>query len=182
MKKIFAMLTVLVAVTAGHAAAQDEPKDFQVAKGVVQAVNHYPYFTVFDDVSVEVDHGVATLHGRVTQPFKKSDLEKQVAKVDGVTRVNNRMQVLPLSSFDDQLRYRVARAIYGNSNFWQYASMANPPIHIVVENGRVTLIGVVQSEVDRMLARSLASQPGAFSVTSQLKTVAEARDEAAMQS
>jgi hyperosmotically inducible protein len=182
MKKTLAMLAMLVALTAGYAAAQDEPKDFQVAKGVVKAVNHYSYFTIFDDVNVQVDHGVATLTGRVTQPYKKSDLEKRVANVDGITRVNNRMQVLPLSRFDDQLRYRIARAIYGNMNFWQYASMANPPIHIVVDNGRVTLIGVVQSEVDRMLARSLASQPGAFSVTSQLKTVAEARAEAATQS
>jgi hyperosmotically inducible protein len=179
MKNTFAMLAVLVALAGGRATAQDQPKDFQVARGVVTAVNHYSYFTIFDDVNVEVDQGVATLTGRVTQPFKKSDLEKQVAKVDGVRRVNNKMQVLPLSGFDDQLRYRIARAIYGNMNFWQYASMANPPIHIVVDNGHVTLIGVVQSEVDRMLARSLASQPGAFSVTSQLKTVAEARAAAA---
>jgi hyperosmotically inducible periplasmic protein len=182
MKKTLAMFTMLVALTAGAAAAADEPEDFQVAKGVVKAVNHYAYFTVFDDVSVQVENGVATLTGHVTQPFKKSDLEKRVAKVAGVTRVNSRIEALPLSQFDDQLRYRIARAIYGNMNFQPYASMVNPPIHIVVERGHVTLIGVVQSEVDRMLARSLAAQPGAFSITSQLKTVAEARDEAATQS
>ncbi len=75
-----------------------------------------------------------------------------------MTQVVNHVKVLPVSQFDDQLRYRIARAIYGNSNFWNYAIMANPPIHIVVEHGRVTLTGVVQSEVDRMLARSLATQ------------------------
>jgi BON domain-containing protein len=68
---------------------------------------------------------------------------------------------------------RIARAIYGNSNFWTYGAMANPPIHIIVENGRVTLEGVVNSNVDRMLARSIASSFGAFSVTNNLKTDSE---------
>jgi hyperosmotically inducible protein len=85
--------------------------------------------------------------------------------------------VLPVSTFDDQLRYRIARSIYGNSNFWNYAIMPNPPIHIVVEHGRVTLTGVVQSNVDRMLARSLATQFGALSVTNDLKTDAEVQAE-----
>jgi hyperosmotically inducible periplasmic protein len=182
MNKTLGMLALLVALAPGLAAAQDEPKDFQVTKNIATAVNRYSYFTIFDDVNVQVVDGVATLTGRVTQPYKKSDLEKRVAKVDGVKQVRNQMAVLPLSGFDDQLRYRIARAIYGNMNFWQYASMANPPIHIVVEHGRVTLIGVVQSDVDRMLARTLASQPGVFSVTSQLKTVVEARAEAANES
>ncbi len=78
-----------------------------------------------------------------------------------------------MSTFDDELRYRIARSIYRNSNFWTYAIMPNPPIHIVVENGHVTLTGVVQSNVDRVLARSLASQFGALTVTSDLKTDAE---------
>ena len=84
-----------------------------------------------------------------------------------------RSRVLPVSQFDDELRYRIARSIYNNSNFWNYAVMANPPIHIVVDHGRVTLTGVVQSDVDRMLARSLATQFGALSVTNDLKTDAE---------
>jgi len=84
--------------------------------------------------------------------------------------------VLPVSQFDDELRHRIAASIYNNSNFWNYAIMPNPPIHIVVEHGRVTLTGVVQSNVDRMLARSLATQFGAFSVTNALKTDAEVRD------
>ena len=85
--------------------------------------------------------------------------------------------MLPVSQFDDELRFRIARAIYGNSNFWRYGSMVNPPIHIIVENGRVTLEGVVNSNVDRMLARSIASSFDAFSVTNNLKTDAEAKAE-----
>jgi osmotically-inducible protein OsmY len=75
------------------------------------------------------------------------------------------------------LRYRIARSIYGNANFWNYAIMANPPIHIIVEHGHVTLTGVVQSNVDRMLARSLATQFGAMSVKSELKTEAEVKEQ-----
>jgi hyperosmotically inducible protein len=165
---------LLVAQTA--VAAQPERKNLQVFNGVAEAVNRYSYFTIFDDVSADVSNGVVTLSGKVTQPFKSGDLEKRVARVDGVTRVVNRIEVLPLSGFDDELRYRIARSIYGNANFWNYAVMANPPIHIVVDRGRVTLTGVVQSDVDRALARSLAGQFGAFSVTSELKTDAEARE------
>ena len=100
-----------------------------------------------------------------------------MARVDGVVAVRDNISVLPVSQFDDQLRLRIARAIYGNSNFWNYGIMPNPPIHIVVENSRVTLTGVVQSDVDRMLARSLATQFGALSVTNALRTDAEVQAE-----
>jgi len=83
--------------------------------------------------------------------------------------------VLPVSINDEALRHRIARAIYGNSAFWNYAAMVNPPIHIIVENSRVTLTGVVQSDVEKALARSLATQFGVLSVTNDLKTDAEAR-------
>ena len=134
------------------------------------------HFTIFDDVNANVKDGVVTLTGRVTMPYKKDDIEKRVAKIDGVRGVLDNIAVLPVSQFDDQLRVRIARAIYNNSNFWNYAIMPNPPIHIVVDRGRVTLTGVVNSEVDRMLARSLATQFGALSVTSDLKTDAEVRE------
>ena len=152
---------------------QDERKDFQVAKDIATAVQRYSQFTIFDDVGANVRDGVVTLTGKVTMPYKRSDLEKRIAKVDGVRSVDDQISVLPVSQFDDELRYRIARSIYNNSSFWNYAIMPNPPIHIVVEHGRVTLTGVVQSEVDRMLARSLATQFGALSVTNALKTDAE---------
>ena len=100
-----------------------------------------------------------------------------MARVDGVTQVHDQITVLPVSGFDDALRVRIARAIYGNSNFWNYAIMPTPPIHIIVEHGRVTLTGVVQSDVDRALARSLATNFDALSVKNDLKTAAEARSE-----
>jgi hyperosmotically inducible protein len=100
-----------------------------------------------------------------------------VSRLDGVKVVRNEIEVLPASSFDDDLRVRISRAIYGNPNFSNYAAMRNPPIHIIVERGRVTLTGVVNSEVDRSMARALASQFGAFAVVSQLKTDKEIREE-----
>ena len=156
-----------------HAESVVERKDFQVAKDIASSVQRYTQFTIFDDISANVKDGVVTLAGKVTMPYKRDDIEKRVAKIDGVKAVRDEITVLPVSQFDDELRYKIARSIYGNSNFWNYAIMPNPPIHIVVERGRVTLTGVVGSEVDRMMARSLASQFGAFSVTSALKTDAE---------
>lgn len=159
---------------AGARALEDAPKkDLQILKEVGTAVDRYTRFTIFDDVNASVKDGAVTLTGKVTMPYKSDDLAKRVAKVDGVRAVQNRLTVLPVSTFDDELRFRIARSIYGNSNFWDYAIMPNPPIHIVVENGRVTLTGVVRSDVDRVLARSLATRFGAFSVTNDLKTDAE---------
>ena len=166
-----------VVLAAQVAGAAPDRKDLQIFNDVSNAVNRYAQFTVFDDVSANVHEGVVTLSGKVTMPYKREDIEKRVAKVDGVTAVKNSIDVLPVSQFDDELRYRIARAIYGNASFWNYASMANPPIHIVVDHGRVTLSGVVNTEVEKMLARSLATQFGAMSVTSNLKTEAEARAE-----
>lgn len=172
------LFSAALALTAQVAlAASPARKDLQVVNDVVTSVNRYPFFTIFDDITATVTDGVVTLAGKVTMPNKSSDLERQVARIDGVLRVINRIEVLPVSRMDDDLRYRIARSIYGNANFWNYAVMANPPIHIVVERGRVTLTGVVQSEVDRALARSLATQFGVFSVKNELKTDAELREQ-----
>jgi osmotically-inducible protein OsmY len=172
------LLAAGVLLSADTALAQPaERKDLQVFNDVAKAVNRYEWFTVFDDVSADVKDGVVTLVGKVTMPYKRTDIEKRVVKVDGVKAVHNKLDVLPVSLFDDELRHGIARAIYGNSNFWHYAASANPPIHIIVERGNVTLTGVVQSEVDRMLARSLVGRFTAFSVTNKLQTEAEAREQ-----
>ncbi len=175
-----AKLVVLVAgllLWAGTSRAQSERKDLQVFNDISASVNHYSSFTIFDDVNARVENGNVTLTGKVTQPFKRDDIEKRVEKIDGVQHVTNRIEVLPVSIFDQELRYRIARSIYGNANFWNYAIMANPPIHIIVDHGHVTLTGVVQSNVDRVLARSLATQFGAMSVKNELKTEAEVREQ-----
>jgi len=176
LKKLFVVATALaMSANVVLAATGEQRKDLQVFNDISKTVNQYAWFSIFDDIDVGVKDGVVTLTGKVTMPYKSSDIEKRVAKVDGVSEVRNRISVLPVSQFDDQLRYRIARSIYGSGHFSNY-SRVNPPIHVIVDHGRVTLTGVVNSEVDRMLARSLATQFGAFSVTNNLKTDAEVRE------
>lgn len=160
--------------TAGEQTA--ERKDLQVFNDIADQVNRYTQITIFDSIAAEVNDGRVVLSGWVTMPYKRDDIEKRVRKVAGVNVVDNKIGVLPVSQFDDELRFRIARAIYSHSSFWQYAAMANPPIRIVVNRGHVALEGVVQSNVERMLARSLASGFGAFDVKNDLKTDAEVRE------
>jgi hyperosmotically inducible protein len=171
-----AVLAGAVALLLSNAVyAQNVRSDARIFGDVVREVVTYPRFTVFDDISGSVAHGVVTLTGDVTMPFKATDIASRVERVKGVVTVRNEIQTLPVSFFDDELRYRIARAIYGNPEFWQYASMANPPIHIIVDNGHVTLTGVVNSNVERARAGNLANSFGAFSVENHLKTDAEMR-------
>ena len=177
-KYAFSLLALSVSLFgfAPSASAQFERRDLQVFNDIADQVNRYTQFTIFDSVSASVDNGRVILDGFVTMPYKRDDIERRVRRVHGVDAVENGIQVLPVSQFDDELRFRIARAIYGHSSFWNYAAMANPPIHIVVNRGRVTLTGVVNSNVERMLARSLATGFGAFEVKNDLKTDAEMRE------
>jgi hyperosmotically inducible periplasmic protein len=161
---------------AAAAADSRHRKDFQVYQDVAASINHYSQFTIFDDVNAAVRDGVVTLTGDVTMPDKRSDIARRVAKVDGVEDVVNQIKVLPASMTDDSLRYRIARAIYGDPNFWNYGIGPNPPIHIIVDHSHVTLTGVVDNETDRTIARSLAYQFPAESVTNDLETNAEVKD------
>jgi hyperosmotically inducible protein len=158
------------------ASAQTERQDLRVFNEIADQVNRYTQFTIFDSVSASVDRGRVVLEGSVTMPYKRDDIERRVRRIPGVETVENGIEVLPVSQFDDELRFRIARAIYGHSSFWNYAAMANPPIHIIVNRGRVTLTGVVNSNVERMLARSLATGFGEFEVKNELKTDAEMRE------
>ena len=169
---------VLCAVACVSTAAfAEQKKDLQVFRGISDQVNRYTQFTIFDNVEADVTNGRVVLSGAVTMPYKKDDIERRVRAVDGVQFVENGIEVLPVSTWDDELRFRIARAIYSNSAFWNHAAMANPPIHIIVKNGHVTLVGVVNSNVERMLARSLATGFGEFDVKNELKTDAEVREQ-----
>ena len=177
MLKKVSCLSVCLALCASVAfGATADRKNLQIVKDVSTSVNRYAHFTIFDDVNAKVTDGVVTLTGRVTMPYKRDDIMKRVADIDGVREVRDDIAVLPVSQFDDQLRYRIARAIYSNPNFWNYALGPNPSIHIIVEHGHVTLTGVVMNDTDRIIARSLVDQFGVMSVKNALKTDAEVRD------
>jgi hyperosmotically inducible protein len=168
---------LVVLALAAPAAAAGQKDNLQVFRDVQKQILQYPHFTIFDSVSAQVENGTVTLIGKVTMPYKRDDIIRRVSKVPSITKVNNQIDVLPVSQFDDELRFRIARAIYSHGNFRPYASMVNPPIHVIVDRGRVTLEGVVNSEVDRMLARSIATNFLAFSVKNDLKTEAEVKAE-----
>jgi osmotically-inducible protein OsmY len=172
--RVFVLVFALGMVPAPGFAGQ-HLENLRILDDVAAAVNAYPQFSIFDDVSASVNDGVVTLTGKVTMGYKRDELQKRVAGIAGVRQVVDQLTVLPVSGFDDDLRHRIARAIYGNSNFWNYAILPNPPIHIVVDRSHVTLTGVVRSEVDRRLAQALATQFGALSVTNALKTEEETR-------
>lgn len=178
MFRTFLLVAAIAAAWASAAAAQPAADDWAVTAALTRAVTTYGRFTIFDDVTLEVSAGHVTLRGKVTMPFKKEEIGRRAQAAAPDYTLSNDIDVLPASVHDDALRKRVARAIYGHAAFWRQAAMANPPIHIIVERGRVTLTGVVPTEVDRALARSLASGLGELSLTSQLKTDAEVEAEA----
>jgi hyperosmotically inducible protein len=143
--------------------------DKDLAQEVAKAVRRYSLFTVFDDVSLEVNNGHVVLHGSVTMPYKSDALEQKVAKVMGVQRVTNKIRKLPTNIGDQRLRSILAYRIYRDSLFREYALRANPPIHVVVERGRVVLTGAVRSNVEKRKAEHIArSTFGVFSVENRL--------------
>jgi len=129
-----------------------------------------PYYGVFDNLTYRVDGGAVTLMGQVTRPTLKSDAGNVVKAIEGVERVDNKIEVLPLSSMDDGLRVAEYRAIYGHPGLDRYAMQSVPPIHIIVDNGKVTLEGIVANQGDKDLAAIRANTVGGvFSVTNNLR-------------
>jgi hyperosmotically inducible protein len=150
---------------------QGQKSESRIAQEVRHQLVMLPYYSIFDDLAFRVDGSTVTLLGKVVRPTLKSDSENVVKRIEGVTQVNNQIEVLPLSPNDDRIRLAVARAIYGYAQLGtRYGNRALPPIHIIVENGNVTLEGVVANEGDKNLANIRANQvPGVFKVTNNLQ-------------
>ena len=144
-----------------------------IEKQVRHELNMLPYVNAFDYMTFTVDdNGNVTLSGQVTNPVLRSDANNVVKRIEGVERVDNEIQVLPLSPMDDGLRVRLFRTIYGYPALQKYELGLNKSIRIIVANGHVTLMGVVDSEMDKNIAGMRAnSVPGIFSVDNQLKVV-----------
>jgi hyperosmotically inducible protein len=129
-----------------------------------------PYFTVFDNISFQVNGYNVVLDGQVVRPVLKDDAERVVKHIEGVQSVENRIEVLPPSPIDDGIRLRTFRAIYGFPALEKYSLGVQKPIRIIVKGGHVTLEGVVDSEADKNVAGIRAnSVPDAFSVTNDLQ-------------
>ena len=168
--RILAGLWLTAGIATMWAAPAPNPAP-SLADNVRKALVTLPFLSVFDNLSYQVDNGVVTLSGEVTRPVVKADAETAVRRLAGVTAVNNQIEVLPLSSFDDDIRLRTLRSLNRTSSLYRYFMGTNPSIRIVVKNGHVTLDGIVQNSMDRQLAFMAANQvSGVFAVTNDLRT------------
>jgi hyperosmotically inducible protein len=133
-----------------------------------------PYYGVFDNLAFRVDGDKVTLLGQVTRPTLKTDSERVVKKIEGVSSVVNQIDVLPASPGDDRIRLAVYQAIYGHTSLNRYALRAVPTIHIIVKSGNVALEGVVATEADKNIAGLQANGvSGVFSVKNNLRVEKE---------
>ncbi|MCI0419430.1 MAG: BON domain-containing protein [Acidobacteria bacterium] len=179
------LIIALSTVPSWYPAAVKDPKDAkpkvqagrdpaQVQRRLEREVRHelvmLPYYDVFDNLEFRVDGGHVTLSGQVVRPTLKSSAENVVKDIEGVERVTNNIEVLPVSPNDDRIRIAVYRAIYGHTALQRYSIRSVPPIHIIVKNGNVTLEGVVANEADKNIANIQANGvSGVFSVKNNLR-------------
>ena len=175
-KKLLGVIVLLVTAVIGAPLAMAKPArdlnsslsrtDRQIRHEIVML----PYYSVFDNIAFKLEDGRLTLLGQVTRPTLRSDVERAVKGVEGVESVDNKIEVLPLSPFDDRIRRAVYRAIYGDATLFRYGLQAVPPIHIIVKNGNVALEGVVSTESEKNVAKIRANGvSGVFSVTNNLQ-------------
>ena len=146
----------------------------QIQRRLEREVRHelvtLPYYDVFDNLEYRVDGSQVTLSGQVVGPTLKSGAENVVKNIEGVEKVTNNIEVLPLSPNDDRLRVAIYRAIYGHPALQRYSVRSVPPIHIIVKSGSLTLEGVVANEGDKNIANIQANGvSGVFSVKNNLR-------------
>jgi hypothetical protein len=159
--KIFAaILGLMLAAVPLMAQQKETDRDEMILAGAIRAVQYNVYYTVYDNVELSVKDGVVTLTGQVTAPFKKSSFEKSILKrVEGVKGVDDRIEVLPVSSNDSRLRYFVARNIYSDSRMLRYAAgrMGGRPRHVHSWRGKSRQFRLVE----HLRLESLDREPGA---------------------
>ncbi|HMG36737.1 MAG TPA: BON domain-containing protein [Blastocatellia bacterium] len=162
-----ALVTMAVATASRGAQPQGNSR---LAERVRKQLVTLPYYGVFDNLAFKVQGDTVVLYGQVVRPSTRSDAEHRVARIEGVDRVINQIQVLPLSPMDASIRRRVYRAVFRQDGLYRYALGANPSIHIIVNRGHVTLEGVVANKMDSQLAYMAANGvSGVFSVTNNLR-------------
>lgn len=190
-----ALLTAMLPATLlpAQSNAVDEQAFIRMARTIQREILTLPEYGVFDHIrfSFKPD-GTVILRGQASRPILKSSAERVTAKVEGVTKVDNQIEVLPLSPMDDQIRLRAYIAIYGHPTLSRYnpnrgtplfmSRMSlltgitnnppggNHPVHILVKNGSITLEGVLLNTGDRTIAELQAnSVPGSFAVTNNIE-------------
>jgi hyperosmotically inducible protein len=183
MKAIWKSLMTLVAVlaiagssvlAAPRAAGVADSNAPQITKQVRRELLKLPYYGVFDNLAYQVEGDTVTLYGQVVRPTTRKDAARNVARIPGVGRVVNKIEVLPLSGFDDSIRAQAYRAVFRSGSLYRYAMGRNPSIHIIVNRGNLSLEGMVGNRTDSQLAYMAArSVPGVFNVTNNLQVEGE---------
>jgi hyperosmotically inducible periplasmic protein len=175
MKKSFAVIILALitsgAVTSGVAANPDNAAiNVNTIRKIRKELVTLPFYGVFDNLAFRYEEGVVTLYGQVSRPTLKKAAARVVERVAGVDQVVNRIEVLPLSNFDDRIRVAVYRSIYRQPGLDRLSLQAVPPIHIIVKNGNVTLEGVAPNKGDATRAFIAANGvSGVFSVKNNLR-------------
>ncbi len=140
-----------------------------ITREVHHELTMVPWYTVFDILQYSVNGNDVTLSGAVTNPTLKSDAENAVKHIEGVEKVNDQIEVLPVSQMDDQIRRAEYRAIYSQGTLSRYGLGSLQAIHIIVKGGHVTLEGNVDNQADKDAAGIYAKGvPDVFSVTNEL--------------
>src|SRR5512146_668099 len=188
----FIMLVIAVSLLAGSAFAQTPalPAARQklggtnptqrISREVLHELLMNPYYSVFDNLAFQVQGDTVTLVGQVVNPSTKENALAAVRGIEGVEQVKDNIAVLPPSGQDDRLRREIYRSIYGFNGLSRYSWGAVPSIHIVVDRGKVTLAGIVNSETDKNMAEMRAKLvPGTFAVTNNLQVISEKKEASA---
>ncbi len=179
--------------------AQSQKKPSDINSAVRKAIVTLPNYGVFDDLSFDIQESTVILRGFASRPSLKESVSQVVKKIQGVEKVINQIEVLPLSPRDDDVRVDLYTNIYGDtalSRFGsrsatpQFSSIAregfgitnNPPIgyhaiHIIVKGGHVTLAGIVDTPGDSIIAETrVRGTFGVFSVTNDLMVTSTVKE------
>jgi hyperosmotically inducible protein len=191
-----ALASLTLVLAGARTAAQPQAKSTidEIRKELMQL----PYYGVFDFLAFKYDKGTVMLLGYAYRPVLKSDAARAVKRVSGVDQVVDKIEELPVSPNDDELRWKTYYAIYRDPFLSRYAPgggllwghrhefgggfhpmgsglflgsepIGDYPIHIIVKNGKITLLGVVDNESDKTVAGMKAREvPGSFGVDNQL--------------
>jgi hyperosmotically inducible protein len=170
-----AVLLIAGSLLAGSAQASQTPLPTTSQADLSETVRHelalLPFYTIFDNLQYRVEGNTVTLSGQVTRPALSRNAEAVAKQVSGVATVENEIEILPLGSFDNQIRFRVYHSLFNrNSALFRYGVGASSDIRIIVNNGHVTLVGNVSNELDKKLATfHTKTVSGIFSVTNNLQ-------------
>ena len=167
------VLTLCVMLSAVAPLQQKDSRTLRVEADVQRELFQLPYYTIFDFLAFRVEPGgTLRLLGQVVRPTLKDDAERRVKGIEGIDKVINDIEVLPVSPTDDAIRQAVARNIYRSDALDRYGFGSQPSIRIIVKNGRVVLEGVVDNESDKSVAGIKAREVnGVFEVKNNLMVV-----------